>query len=456
MTDSCRFSCPAFGDFRHSYEQLFTPARCAETLAAHAPRGAGVPKLTLYQWIMALVYHALAGCGTFAAHVRSLTGMNLSDSALSQRKQTVGWELLAELLPAVLRPMADALRHPSAFYKGLRLCAVDGLRFNLRNTAAINAAAHKVACNRGSSEPAFAHLLCVVLVELGVHQPLAAALGWQGEGEPTLARRLFAHLPPCGLLLGDRLYGSPWLLWELLPALDQQQSHCLLRVKANIKARPLWQLADGSQIIAVEVRDPQSRQLQGHVLVREINACITVAGGGAAQPIRLWTTLLDARTHPAQELVRLYAERWEEELFFRELKSHVHGAGGLLHSQRPESAAQEVLALLLAAALLAHQRAAVAEAAGVPVLRISLAQVQEATVVLSETLELGDSLLTKTQQTALVQRMLKRLQDTAIIKARAPRRCQRALRQPQQDWPKMRRPTSLPLVRTIKILRSNP
>ncbi|MEO5712074.1 MAG: hypothetical protein ABIT37_01175 [Luteolibacter sp.] len=51
--------------------------------------------------------------------------------------------------------------------------------------------------------PAFAHLLGVVLVELGLHKPLAAAFGWQGEGELTLARKLFARqsLPdPCLIL----------------------------------------------------------------------------------------------------------------------------------------------------------------------------------------------------------------------------------------------------------------
>jgi hypothetical protein len=445
-----------FGDFLRAAHNLFPPESCEKVFTARRPRGAGVPKLTLYQWVMALVYHALAGSGTFAAHVRALTGMKISDSALSQRKQSVGWELFAELLPEVLRPLADAARHPSAFYEGLRLCALDGIRFNLRNTAALNAAGRKVRCSKGGAEPAFAQLLCVVLAELGTHQPLAAAPGWQGEGEITLARRLLGHLPERCLLVADRLYCSPWLLWELGPALQEKNSHSLLRVKANIHVRCRRPLADGSRLIAAPVKDPATGRMEGHVLLREITAQITVAGSKKPLEIRLWTTLLDPRSHPAQELVKLYAGRWEEELFFRELKSHVQGTRGLLHSQRPESAAQDVLALLLAAALLASQRAAVAEAAGVPVLRISLAQVQRATILLSETLEAGEGLLTKTQQAQLTLRMLERLQQTALIRPRAPRRCQRALRQPIRDWPKMRHPTSLPLVRTIKIQRPNP
>lgn len=445
-----------FGDFLTSYQQLFPQKLCARIFAEQGPRGAGRPKLSLYRWLMALVYHALAETGTFAAHVYVLTRKVISDSALSQRKQSVGWEILAGLLPALLRPLADAARHPAAFYQGLRLCAVDGIRFNLRNTVAINAAARKVKCSKGGVLPAFAHLLCVVLVELGTHLPLAVAMGWKAEGELSLVRQLFGHLPKRCLLLADRLYGSPWLMWALLPQLQAQESHCLFRVKANIKARHRRHLADGSRLISAPARDPQSRRLQGHVLLREITALITVSGSAAPLSIRLWTTLLDVREHPGEELIRLYAQRWEQELFFRELKTHVQGTHGLLHSQRPESAAQEVLALLLAGALLASQRAAVAEAAGVPVLRISLAQVLAATVALSEVLEVGGTLLSRAQQTELAARMLRRLQHTALIPMRKPRRCQRALRQPQRDWPKMRHPTSLPLVRSIKIQNANP
>ena len=58
---------------------------------------------------------------------------------LSLRKASLGWELLASLLPEVLRPLADPALHPDSFHKGLRPAAIDGVHFNLRNTAAINA-----------------------------------------------------------------------------------------------------------------------------------------------------------------------------------------------------------------------------------------------------------------------------------------------------------------------------
>ena len=69
---------------------------------------------------------------------------------------------------------------PSNPDHGLWLLALDGTRFNLRNTGAINSNAVKSPCSRGDGEPASAHLLAVVLVELGPHQPLAVAFRMAG------------------------------------------------------------------------------------------------------------------------------------------------------------------------------------------------------------------------------------------------------------------------------------
>ena len=112
-------------------------------------------------------------------------------------------------------------------------------------------------------------------------------------------------------------------------------------------------LADGSWLVSVAVKDPSTRKKIGSLILREIHATMHVEGEATPRPIRLWTSLLDPEEHPALALVELYTKRWEEELFFRELKTHVHGADSLLHAQTVESAAMEVMALLLAAAVLA-------------------------------------------------------------------------------------------------------
>ncbi|WP_338289894.1 IS4 family transposase [Luteolibacter sp. LG18] len=444
---------PFTGDFKEHFKWLFPPEACFRLFAAHGPRRRGARKLSSWQWLMARVHHALARAGTFATHVKQITGISLSDSALSQRGQSIGWKLLAEALPAILRPLAEKERHPEAFHQGLRLVAVDGTRFNLRNTGAINREAHKRRNSKGNGQPAFAQLLAVVLVELGQHQPLAATLGWQGEGEMTLARELFAsrELPARSLLLADRLFGSPWLLWDLQPRLESAGSHYLVRVKDNIKVVVKDRLADGSSLVDLPVRDPATRRKQGYLAAREIRATLTLAAGGKSVKIRLWTSLLDEQRYPALELVELYARRWEQELFFRELKESLGPRGKALDAQTPESAAQEVLARLMGASLIAAQRAAVADHAGVEVLRISYAQVLEGTMALSRAFELSHDLIGNPQREEWARRLLAQLAETAVIPKRKPRSCQRAVRQPVKDWPKMRTPTSMPLIYSISL-----
>lgn len=440
-----------FSDFAKAFAGLFSAASCEGVFTRHGPRGGGLPKLTAWQWIMARVYHELARSGTFAANVKTVTQVTISDSALSQRAMSIGWKLIDEILPLVLRPLADLLRHPGAFHRGYRLLALDGTRFNLRNTPAINAGARKTACSKGGGVPAFAHLLGVVLVEVGLHQPLAAAFGWQGEGELTLARRIFHRqaLPDGCIILADRLFGTPSLMWDLVPLLEKSGGAVLFRVKSNLKAKRVKQLADGSWLVDIAVRCPDTRCKLGTLRLREITADIHYEGSSKPLAVRFWTSLLDDTGHPAAELVELYATRWEEELFFRELKSHLHGRHNLLDAQTPETAAQEVLAMLLAASLVAGQRDVVAERAGVAVLRISFPKVLHKTAALCELLAVGGDLIAPDALAKWIGRILDDLKTAALIQKRKPRSCPRTLRQPVQNWPKTKNPGSKPLVKTI-------
>lgn len=442
-----------FYDFERSFAALVSEKRLGEVTVGHCPRGGGSPKLSLWQWIMARVYHEFARIGSFSANVKELTRVSISDAALSQRASSIGWELIDRILPEVLQPLAEEQLDPDAFYHGYRLVAVDGYRFNLRNTRAINEGAVKARCSKGGGEPAFAHLRGVALVEVGFHQPLGAAFGWQGEGELTLVRRLFARqpLPPRSLLLGDRLFGAPSLIWEQAEMLSQTGSAVLLRIRSNLQSKRLEQLADGSWLVEVKVRDPETRRVTGTLTLREIHATITYEGGAKPLAVRYWTTLLDADLHPAAELVELYAKRWEEELFFRELKSHLHGKSDLLDAQTPETAAQEAMAMLLAAALVATQRGEVARRAGVSVLRISFAKVYHKVSGLYEFAAAGRDLIPPEALAALIERILDDLKTSALIPKRKPRSCPRTLRQPIKDWPKTKKPSSKPLLKHIEI-----
>lgn len=449
------FSQPRSGDFKTIYKQLVPSSAVDEVLAAAGPRKGGKPKLTAHEWFMALTFHVLAGAGTFAHHMYQLTGICISEVALSLRKSTCQWEMFALLLDKVLRPQADAIRHPEALYKNLRLTAFDGTKFNLRNTAAINARTTKARSSKSQTLCAFAQVMCTVLVELGTHSPLALSFGWDGEGELTLVRDLLEKISARSLILADRLYGSPWLLWEMQPYLTAQESHILFRTKASHNVTHVKRLRDGSWLVDVTVKDPATNRIAGTLRLREIQARITAGSHAAPQDYRFWTTLLDAKADPAPTLIKLYARRWEQELFFRELKHDIHGEEQLLHAQTVESAACEIMALMLGAAVLAGERIKVAEAAGVPIVQISLMQLLQQSRALYLIIALARGILTHEQITAIAKRVIASLARTAVIKPRRKRRCQRAVRQPQKSWPKMRQPTSEKLDVKIEVVESN-
>ena len=159
---------------------------------------------------------------------------------------------------------------------------------------------------------------------------------------------------------------------ELLVVGQSVGSQWLVRVRQNVKSAVRQVLAAGSALVAVVVADPRHpHRKQGCVLVREIVGRVR-RPGGAWVTVRLWTSLLDARQYPATELLALYARRWDIEVFTKELKVDLRGGTTVLQSHTLVTAAQEILALVLAMALLSQVRLAAATTGAVEPLRISL------------------------------------------------------------------------------------
>lgn len=90
-----------------------------------------------------------------------------------------------------------------------------------------------------------------------------------------------------------------------------------------------------------------SNRPEHQVTVRVIEYQI---GGG--EPIRLLTNQLDPDTAPAGELAALYAERWQTEQAFREIKTIQQGNNYVLRSRSPDLVRQEIWAHLIVHACL--------------------------------------------------------------------------------------------------------
>ena len=264
-------------------------------------------------------------------------------SSLCVARQRLGVEPVRELHRQVVRPLATP-DTPGAFYRGLRLMALDGTLLDVPDSSA-NQGFGRSSGGRGAG--AFPQVRKLSLVELGTHVEVALAIGGRGTGEQTLAPQLWPHLPGDSLLLEDRgLFGYP--AWQAL----HTRVKLLVRVKSQLVLKPFRQLPDGSCLAKIYARSDHRAQDRAGIVVRVIEYTLNdPQRTGHGEVHRLITNLLDAQTFPAGELIELYHERWEVELVLDEQKTHqaprCAGKPAQLRSATPEGVLQELYALSL-------------------------------------------------------------------------------------------------------------
>lgn len=428
-------------------EQMI-PAQQLKTICEqHAPRPRTARKLPSEALVSSLIYHQLQPGGTLAEHGAQLHGIRMSDSAFSQRRQLLPVELFDQIMQVALQPLADPARQPQSFYEGYRLVGVDGTQWSVGNAPAILTALPKAASRR--MRAAYAKLRLVSLVELGTHAPLAALAAPVSESEQALASKLWAQVPQGSLLIGDRLFGTPYTVWGAINAWGDRDVRVLVRVRDNINAEVVERLVDGSALVQMVVRE-EGRKV-GTLQLREIRAQGKGVNGKRFK-LRLWTTLLDPVRYPAETLARHYAERWEHELYYRELKLDVRNAP-ILASHTVETALQEVSALVLASAVLARLRVAAADQLTLPSSRMSFYKVMLATQQLWSALEFIGAVLTQAQRTQVWEKYMDTMRHTAVLPKRRERSCPRVLRQPVKSWPRKTNQRSRTGQVEIKVVR---
>ena len=265
-----------------------------------------------------------------------------SQPAITQARARLGPEPLAELFARGCVPLATPAT-PGAFWRGRRLVALDGSTLDVADTPANAAAFGRPASGRGSGEGAFPKLRVVALAECGTHAMFAAAMGAYATGEATLARELRGALGPGMLVVADRYFTAH----PLFASFAATGADLCWRAKANAHLPVLERHADGS--FRSELVASDDKRAREHVVaVRVVEYMINDPGRPQAEATRyrLVTTILDPAEAPAAELAALYAERWEIESAFDELKTHQRGPRVVLRSKTPEGVRQEAWGVL--------------------------------------------------------------------------------------------------------------
>jgi hypothetical protein len=262
-------------------------------------------------------------------------------TTLCEARQRLGVAPLRWLMGRVVQLLATP-KTLGAFYRNLRLVAVDGFVVDLPDTADN---ARVFGRPKGGRSPgAFPQARVLALCEIGTHVLWKCLIKPIRRAEIVMAKALLRYLAPDMLLLWDRGFLSYDNVQDVLTG----KAQLLARIKKNHVFAKLRVLRDGSYLAKLYRSAKHRRRDQDGIVVRVIEYTIQDRRRpGSGQPHRLLTTLLDARRDPAKRLIELYHERWEEELAIDELKTHQRQRP-VLRSQTPAGVVQEIYGLLLA------------------------------------------------------------------------------------------------------------
>jgi len=281
----------------------------------------------------------------------------VAKSAITQARQRLSDEPLAYLFATTAAEWATRSANADR-WRGLSLYGMDGTTLRVADSVENRAAFGGQNSERGPS--GYPQVRVVALMALRSHLLSAFRFADYGTGETTLAREVYREIPERSLTIVDRnfLVAQDLMWWEA-----SGDRHWLSRAKKRTNYAVVQKLGRNDQLVVIEVKqDGLPRQW----LMRAIDYQIK----GHA-PSTLLTSLLDAEVYPAAELVALYHERWELELAYDELKTHMLDRQEAIRSRTVEGVHQELWGIALAYNLVRLEMERAARELGVPPTRIS-------------------------------------------------------------------------------------
>lgn len=293
-------------------------------------------------------------------------------SAVPQARNRVG----AAPLELIFISTGEHWAHAAAAeepWRGLSLFGVDGTVLRVADTAENRAAFGLPGSSRGQA--GYPQARIVALMALRSHLLAAGAVGpcrGKQSGELTLSRELWSQVPENSLTILDKLFLSHADLYQLVCGDAVEPSgnrHWLVRAKSNAKWKTLRRYSDGDEL--VELRPSAHARKLNPDLPPVIAARAIRYQVNGFQPQWLLTSLLDPKAYPADEIAALYHERWELEVGYDEVKTHMLERQEALRSKKPEGTMQEIWGILLAYNLVRRKMLDVARAFGLAPNRIS-------------------------------------------------------------------------------------
>jgi Insertion element 4 transposase N-terminal/Transposase DDE domain len=286
-------------------------------------------------------------------------GSLLAKSAITQARQRLKDETL-EYLFTVTAAEWSARSADQHRWRGFALYGWDGTTLRVPDSPENRAEFGGQKAGGGRGESGYPQVRVVAAMALRSHILSEFRVADYGTGETTLARGMWANVPDNSLVIFDRNF---LIKSQLVHFETTGNRHWLTRSKSNTRWAVVKHLGHNDDLAELEIHEP------GMPKTWQIRAIRYKRRG--FPPSTLLTSLVDAKAYPAKELVALYHERWECELAYDELKTHMLQRHEAIRSRTPEGVRQELWGVAIAYNLIRLEMERAAAEAGVPPTRIS-------------------------------------------------------------------------------------
>lgn len=299
-------------------------------------------------WLM--VWQKLSAHGSLkdaVQHIRQCCPWySYSDSTagISQARERLPLTLARMLIDGMLNFLIiQIVRHGASLERKTFL--IDGTQFQLPHTQAIlrRFALPKNQCGRGYWPKMVAAFAIDLASGIPLRPAIGALTGRYALNETTLIRDVFARLVRHSIVIGDRAYGIlSVLFWarhyghDAIVRLTEQRTRKIL---GNLPKRftdtgIVWE--PSRHDLKANSTIPADTKIPGRLLV--VRPAARRGYRTSKTPLYLFTTIMNP---PADEILRLYLQRWNIETDFRSIKQ----AFGMecLSSKTPDMLEKEIL-----------------------------------------------------------------------------------------------------------------
>jgi hypothetical protein len=275
---------------------------------------------------------------------RSMPAPSASTSAYCQARSKLDHDGLQRILKHTSEHLQRRARQRR--WKDRRVVVVDGTGVSMPDTPDNQAVWPQPRSQKPGCGFPQARLCACFCLQTGAL--LSHRVGSIKNGELTLLRQQWEEFKPGDIMMGDKGFCSFYDVWKFREMGVDTVTTLARRTPRDAATatevlgpddllitwpKPLWNKN-------LSYSHAEWQTLPDHLKLRQIKVTITVPGM-RSESFYLVTTLTDASRHTAAELADLYFQRWDVELFFRDIKTTL--GMDVLRCRSPEMVEKEIL-----------------------------------------------------------------------------------------------------------------